>query len=67
MRIQCLILILARGTGEPLFPEFGTIVGDPLFAATTLRFGGTASISGYAVNVCRNPTLEVTSTVITRC
>jgi len=61
-------LVIARGTGEPLFPKFGTIVGDPLYAATTLRFGGTASISGYAVNFpadleCDSPSIGGNDTV----
>jgi hypothetical protein len=43
---------LARGTTEP--GTFGSIVGDPLYAATVAKFGTYASVSGYAVNVILN-------------
>jgi len=37
----------ARGTGEPVLPSYGIIVGDPLFAATRRLIPG---LTGYKVN-----------------
>jgi hypothetical protein len=51
-RIGCYINFSpARGTGEPLMPKYGTIVGDPLFKAITKLI---PDATGYSVNYAAN-------------
>jgi Cutinase len=42
-----LLTIIARGTGEPVYPKFGIIIGDPLWKAVEKLV---PKASGYSVN-----------------
>jgi hypothetical protein len=50
--LEYLHVMPARGTNEPLDPNFGAVVGDPLFEATQNLISG---VTGYAVNVSLVP------------